>query len=630
MLKRSSMALHPCKRLSLPTTSLFRTGHHFSTASAITAAAVRILEVAPRDGLQNIKTQVSTAIKTDLIERLAATGLRNIEATSFVPPKWIPQLADSHNVMAQIGPWAQRTGLQLPVLVPNTRGLENAIKAGATSIEIFASATEGFSKANQNCSVEQALEMAETVAVKALAAGLTVRGVTSCVFSDPYTGPTEPQQVLYVVDRLLAMGCHEVGLGDTLGVGTPGQTRRLLEKLLERVGAENLAGHFHDTYGQALANVSVAYDLGLRSFDASVAGLGGCPYAKGAQGNLATEDLIYMLENSGIETGVDLVELCKVGDWISKLLGVPNRSRTGAAMIAKSSTATNPPGNDKKLSHNKWQQVKSVEGVDVYKMGTAVKIVLNRPQKGNSMSPGMLQTLTRLFNDFSEDPSIFHIVLAAEGRYFCTGMDLSSDTDRTSTQGGYYDLVRGLFQAIEHCRKVTIAQVDGPAYGGGVGLAFACDVRLVSQNAKWTLSEVKLGVQPAIISRFMAREWGFPLFREAMLSGRDVYATELLRIGAVHSIAPDAAALDVALDAYLTALAKSAPGAAAKCKHLARLSWLDANGPQQEAAIEECFSTMMEPGSEGEYGISQLQKKEPADWVAFLASRLEQRRMQGL
>jgi hydroxymethylglutaryl-CoA lyase len=620
------MALRPLRRLSLPTASSFRARQPLSITST---GAVRILEVAPRDGLQNIKTQVSTAIKTELIERLAATGLRNIEATSFVPPKWIPQLADSHDVMAPMAPWARQRGLRLPVLVPNTRGLENAIKAGATEIEIFASATEGFSKANQNCSVEHALDMAETVAKKALAAGLTVRGVTSCVFADPYTGPTEHHQVSYVVDRLLAMGCHEVGLGDTLGVGTPGQTRRLLEKLLERVGADKLAGHFHDTYGQALANVSVAYDLGLRSFDASVAGLGGCPYAKGAQGNLAIEDLVYMLENSGIETGVDLAELCKLGDWISKLLGVPNRSRTGAAMIAKSGPATSPPANGKKLSDSKWTLSETVEDVAVYKMGTAVKIVLNRPRKGNSMTPDMLRTLTRLFEVFSEDPSIFHIVLAAEGRYFCTGMDLSSDTDRTSTQGGYYHLVRGLFQAIEHCQKITIAQVDGPAYGGGVGLAFACDVRLLSQNSKFALSEVKLGVQPAIISRFMAREWGVPFFREAMLSGRDVHAAELLKVGAIHSIAADAATLDIAVDEYLTAIAKSAPGAAAKCKELARLSWLDADGPQHEAAIEACFSTMMEPGSEGEYGISQLQKKEAADWVGFLASRSGQRRMQG-
>lgn len=223
------MALRPFRRLPLPRAPSFQARQPSSTFSAVTNDAVRILEVAPRDGLQNIKTQVSTVIKTELIERLAATGLRNIEATSFVPPKWIPQLADSHDVMARMAPWARQRGLQLPVLVPNTRGLENAIKAGATSIEVFASATEGFSKANQNCSVEQALDMAQTVTEKALAAGLIVRGVTSCVFADPYTGPTKPLQVSYVVDRLLAMGCHEVGLGDTLGVDTPGQTRRLLD-----------------------------------------------------------------------------------------------------------------------------------------------------------------------------------------------------------------------------------------------------------------------------------------------------------------------------------------------------------------------------------------------------------------
>ncbi|EME43723.1 hypothetical protein DOTSEDRAFT_79729 [Dothistroma septosporum NZE10] len=608
-------------------------GRAFSTASA---GNLRILEVGPRDGLQNVKTQIPTDVKVELIQRLAAAGVRNIEATSFVPPKWIPQLADQRQVMKALGPWAEKQNVELPVLVPNMRGLDNAIEAGAKSIEIFASATEGFSKANQNSSVEQALDIAAAVARKALSAGLTVRGVTSCIFVDPYTGSTAPEQVLYVVEKMLAMGCYEVGFGDTLGVGTASQTRALLEVLLERVAPSQLAGHFHDTYGQALSNVVAAYDMGVRSFDASVAGLGGCPYAKGAQGNLATEDLVYMLESSGVKTGIDLVELSKAGDWIAARVGVPNRSRAGVAMLAKSvgdaktsvSTKDNVASSKSSsaevagnlASGTEWVDLVSTGDVLVYKRGTTAKIVLNRPQRGNSMSRSMLESLTTLFRDLSEDAAIFHIILAAKGRYFCTGMDLGPSTDRTSTEGGYYSLVKGLFTAIEDCKKTTIAVVDGPAFGGGVGLTFACDVRIVSRKSKWSLTEVRLGLQPAIISRFMAREWGFAFSREAILSGREVLPDELLRIGAIHAVAEDSEGLDVAADKYLEQLRRCAPGAAAKCKDLVRLAWLDAGGLQQEAAIQECFGTMMGLGSEGEYGIGQLQKKQPVDWAKFTLS----------
>ncbi|KAK4621451.1 Hydroxymethylglutaryl-CoA lyase, mitochondrial [Fulvia fulva] len=613
---------------------LHRVGRAFSSASV---ERLRILEVGPRDGLQNVKAQIPTDVKIELIQRLAVAGLRNIEATSFVPPKWIPQLADNRKVMDVVGPWAQKRDVELPVLVPNMRGLDNAIEAGASSIEVFASATEGFSKANQNTSVEQALDIAASVARKALSSGLAVRGVTSCLFADPYTGATKPEQVLYVVERMLAMGCYEIGLGDTLGVGTASQTRALLEVLLERVDPSKLAGHFHDTYGQALANVVAAYDLGIRSFDASVAGLGGCPYAKGAQGNLATEDLVYMLESSGIKTGIDLVELSKAGDWIASRVGVPNRSRAGAALMARSvdkTTKSVPTRTEEMSGRSKvvevaesdasdtvWKAEVSTGDVLVYRCGTAAKIVLNRPQKSNSMTGNMLESLTKLFKDFSQDPSIFHIILTAKGRYFCTGMDFGPSTDRTSTEGGYYSLVKGLFTAIEECKKTTIALVDGPAFGGGVGLTFACDVRLVSRSAKWSLTEVRLGLQPAIISRFMAREWGFAFFREACLSGRGVSPDELFRIGAVHSVSDDTAALDVAADKYLSQLGRCAPGAAAKCKDLIQLAWSDAGGLQQEALIEERFGTMMKPGSEGEYGIAQLLKKEPADWAKFALSQ---------
>ena len=308
---------------------------HRAQRNASSSVNVKILEVGPRDGLQNIKTSVPTSIKAELIQRLAEAGMHNIEATSFVSPKWVPQLADSAEVMSMILPLADQHQLRLPVLTPNLKGLQNAIKAGAKEVVVFASATEAFSKKNQNCTVDEALAQAAQVAAEARKNNIVARGVMSCIFSDPYSGPTDPERVLEVAQRLLQMGCYEVGLGDTLGVGIPSKTKRLLELLLKHIPANKLAGHFHDTYGQAVANVIAAYDMGIRSFDSSVAGLGGCPYAKGAKGNLATEDMVYTFEESGISTGIDLQKLSAVGDWISKQLGLPNSSRAGAALVAK-------------------------------------------------------------------------------------------------------------------------------------------------------------------------------------------------------------------------------------------------------------------------------------------------------
>lgn len=599
---------------------------NWQARSASSFSGVKILEVGPRDGLQNISKQVPTPVKVELIQRLASAGLRNIEATSFVSPKWVPQLADGAEVMAQIWPLTFERGIRTPVLAPNVKGLENAIKAGATEVCVFASATEAFSKKNQNCTVEEALDASEKVAKQALRHNAAVRGVVSCIFSDPYSGPTDPAQVLKVVKRFLDMGCHEVGLGDTLGVGTPKDTQTLLELLLKGIPAEKLAGHFHDTYGQAVANVMRAYDMGIRSFDSSVAGLGGCPYAKGAKGNLATEDIVYTFDKSGIDTGIDLQKLSETGDWISQQLGLPNSSRAGAALVAKAKSAA--PAAEKPAEsppkRRTWKEIENTGEYSVSRAGNAVKITLTRPQKGNSMTRTMLEGLTNLYKSLAKDKTVFHIMLTSEGKFFCTGMDLSGGTDRTSkpdAESSYYGKVMDLFNSIDQSPQTTIALIDGPCFGGGVGLGFACDVRLVSPKAKWILTEIKLGLSPAIISKYMVREWGIPFFREAMLSGREVSPEELQRIGAVHGMSLESNPIDVMAEGYLDKLERCAPQSAAACKELVRLAWTNPDGQKQNSFIERTFETMMAPGSEGEFGIKQFQNKiKQIDWGAFWAS----------
>lgn len=289
---------------------------------------VRIVEVGARDGLQNESTHVPTTTKVELINKLSACGLTHVEATSFVSPKWIPQLADGAKVMEQI---TRMIGVTYPVLVPNLKGLERARIAGATEVAIFAAASETFSKKNINCTIEQSLERFEKVVKKALAYGMKVRGYVSCVIGCPYEGPTPPPQVAFVSQRLYDMGCYEISLGDTIGVGTPGSMIKMLTEVTKTIPVGALAVHCHDTYGQALANIHASVEFGVRVVDSSVGGLGGCPFAPGASGNVSTEDVIYMLHGTGYETGLSLPKLIKVGEWITRELGRENGSKVGQA-----------------------------------------------------------------------------------------------------------------------------------------------------------------------------------------------------------------------------------------------------------------------------------------------------------
>ena len=297
----------------------------------MTPAGVRIVEVGPRDGLQNEQTIVSTGAKVALIEALVAAGLKTVEAGSFVSPKWVPQMADTTQVLARLSPAA---GVSFPVLVPNLKGMEAALASGAKEVAIFAAASESFSQRNINCSIAESLERFRPVAEMAADAGVRLRGYVSCVLGCPYEGEVAVGQVVSVAARLRDLGCYEVSLGDTIGVGTPWKAKAMVRAVAAEVPLGQIAVHFHDTYGQALPNILSCIEAGVGVVDSSVAGLGGCPYAKGASGNVATEDVVFMLKGMGIDTGVDLDRLAAAGRTITAVLGRPSLSKVANALAA--------------------------------------------------------------------------------------------------------------------------------------------------------------------------------------------------------------------------------------------------------------------------------------------------------
>ena len=293
---------------------------------------VRIVEVGPRDGLQNEVVIIPTSVKIELINRLVECGHGTVEVSSFVSPKWVPQLSDAAEVFAGL---TAKLGVRYPVLVPNLVGYERAIAVGAREVAVFTAASEAFSAKNTNASIAETLERFQPIFERARADGIAVRGYVSCVLGCPYQGEIAIADVIRVAHTLHLMGCYEVSLGDTIGVGTPNKVHALMRALAQEMPVSAIAGHFHDTYGQALANITASLDEGIRVFDSSVAGLGGCPYAKGATGNVATEDLVYLLDGLGMRSGVNLVALAQVGAWISQELGRESQSRAGRATLAK-------------------------------------------------------------------------------------------------------------------------------------------------------------------------------------------------------------------------------------------------------------------------------------------------------
>lgn len=613
---------------------------------------VRIVEVGPRDGLQNISKPISATTKVSLIQQLHSAGLRNIEITSAVSPKAVPQLADNQDVLSNsvIKDLISKDDLKLPVLVPNRKGLEVAMKFGVKEVAVFVSASEGFSRANTKCSVEEGLFMAREVAGVARGAGMQVRGCVesshiltyrpndanifvsyiSCIFHDPYDGPTPEAAVLHGVQELLKMGCYEVSLGDTVGIGAAADVRRLLRFLFDGgIPAEKLAGHFHDTYGQAVSNVWTAYELGLRTFDSSVAGLGGCPFAPGAKGNVASEDLVYLFERAGIHTGVDLTKLVRIGSWISEQLGRENGSRVGAALGHKHGVTTpcTPPAEPaNSTSPITWSPMADhTEGLRILRSGPNVKIILDRPKNGNSLTLSMINNLTEFFTRVATDKTITRILLTANGKFFCTGMDLGKDSyvarSASASTEQFHRLTR-LFDAIDTVPQVTVAAVNGAAFGGGTGLAFACDIRIGVADASFTLSEVKLGLCAATISKYVLREWGTAFTREAMLTARPVTVAELQSLGIISQAVTSSDTLGAAADTLLKRLKRCAPRASALSKDLVRASQNLAGGKSQAESIKEAFEEMMAPGGESEFGLRQFQMgRRDVDWDAFAAAK---------
>lgn len=292
--------------------------------------SIRIVDVSPRDGLQNIKQNVSTADKVELINRLQLAGVNNIEVASFVSPKWVPQMADAADVLAQLD---LNNGINYAVLTPNLKGVERALESGAKEIAVFSAASESFTQKNTNCSIDESLKRIEELIRPAIAQNVRIRGYVSCVLGCPYDGDITAEKVAKVSQALIDLGCYEVSLGDTIGVGTPIKAKAMLNTVLKKVPANQIGLHFHDTRGQALANLLACLEYGIASIDASAAGLGGCPYAKGASGNVSTEDVVYMLHGMGIETGIDLEKLTAAGHFITQKIGIANNSRVGKVLI---------------------------------------------------------------------------------------------------------------------------------------------------------------------------------------------------------------------------------------------------------------------------------------------------------
>lgn len=440
---------------------------------------------------------------------------------------------------------------------------------------------------------------------------LTTHRYVSCIFANPYSGPTPLEAVYNAVKALVEMGCYEVSLGDTTGVGTPAEVHRLLEFLISRgIDISTIAGHFHDTYGQAVANIWEAYKHGVRTFDSSVGGLGGCPFAPGAKGNVATEDVVYLFQQAGIETGVNLNKLAEIGTWISKCLEKINDSSAGAALIAKSIKST-PMKPRQKME---WSLLQKTDHILVYRCGANGTLVLNQPRKGNVLSLPLVADLSQAFGDLETDDSIHRIVITGEGKFFCTGMDLGEGEGPFGGESeAKFRALLDLFELIDKSPKVTIACINGPAFGGGIGLAFSCDIRVSVSSAAFTLSETKLGLCPAIISKYVIREWGVPRTRDAILTARSVSASELCANGVI-SIVADSSGLQNELESLLQLMRRSAPGASIMSKKLIKAEWICPGTPEQQQVIVELFGKMMQPNSESVFGVAEFRKQSVVDW----------------
>lgn len=553
---------------------------------------VRIVEVGPRDGLQSIKDAVPTEVKIELIQRLRRAGLRSIELTSVVSTRKVPQLADCQEILTNpaikdLIQHSEGNSLRLPVLTPNLKGFEIALSRGVKEVAVFISATEGFSKANINCSVEQGIKKARAVAQKAIEAGIAVRGCVychvhkqssrllipmyryvSCIFVDPYDGPTNPSSVLHCVQELLQMGCYEVSLGDTTGAGTPAKVATLI-RYLEKNGIplKRLAGHFHDTYGQAVANVLQAYICGIRVFDASVGGLGGCPFAPGAKGNVATEDVVLMFQNAGIQTGINLADMVATGDWInqqvrgsSESLRSDFSSDTVETLHQKSRPREKelwlPSFRPMSIRYMKasFKRVKHADKIRFLQSENGdLKIILNRPNRGNMLTRSMITSLIKCFRTYHDNPSISRVVITGTGPYFCAGVDMKRERSESSAErSNSFDLLVQLFEIIDQYPKPVIACLNGHACGAGVALAFACDERIMIQSATINLNPTKeKNMLTDLVSRYFSSTTNEEEALPRKLSSRPITGSELQILGLITEIADGKKDMQTKLESYL-------------------------------------------------------------------------------
>ncbi|KUL84074.1 hypothetical protein ZTR_07436 [Talaromyces verruculosus] len=533
----------------------------------------RIVEVGPRDGLQSIKDAVPTEVKIELIQRLRRAGLRSIELTSIVSTRRVPQLADCQEILTNpaikdLIQQSEGNSLRLPVLTPNLKGLEIALSRGVKEVAVFISATEGFSEANINCSVEQGIEKARAVAQKAIEAGIAVRGYVSCIFVDPYDGPTNPSSVLHCVQELLQIGCYEVSLGDTTGAGTPAKVATLI-RYLEKKGIplKRLAGHFHDTYGQAVANVLQAYICGIRVFDASVGGLGGCPFAPGAKGNVATEDVVLMFQNAGIQTGINLADLVATGDWINQQVrGSSESLRSDFSSDTVETLQQKSRPREKELWLPSFRamsirymkaSLKRVKHADKIRFLQSekgdLKIILNRPNRGNMLTRSMITSLIKCLRTYHDNPSISRVVITGTGPYFCAGVDMKGERSESSAErSNSFDILVQLFEIIDQYPKPVIACLNGHACGAGVALAFACDERIMIQSATINLNPTKeKNMLTDLVSRYFSSTTNEEEALPGKLSSRLITGSELQILRLVTEIADGKKDMQTKLESYL-------------------------------------------------------------------------------
>ncbi|MCL6631703.1 MAG: hydroxymethylglutaryl-CoA lyase [Alicyclobacillus herbarius] len=534
---------------------------------------VVIQEVGPRDGLQHEPGFVQTQTKVELVQRLVDAGCRRIEVSSFVHPRWIPALADADEVFASL---RRVSGVEYSALVPNLKGLERALAARVDAVSVFMSASETHNRKNINKSIAETFPVLQPVIRQAKAAGLRVRGYVSTAFGCPYEGPVPVDQVVRVSQHLLEMGVDELSIGDTIGVAVPTQVEHLLSELAPHIPLSRVALHFHDTRGTALANIYAALEVGVSTFDASIGGLGGCPYAPGATGNVATEDVLYMLEGMGVATEIDTNRLMEVSEWLESELGRPldshaSRVARSARMMRSASESPHASGQAKGKEKQASVDLQSSSAEPLLLRqelddGQIVVLTLNRPRQRNALSQSLL---ARLEEELQRPKTLRARVLifTGNGSAFCAGADLKER--RTMDDQAVLRAVariRGFVAAVARLPMPVITAIHGAALGGGLELALAADIRLCTEDAVFGLPETTLAIIPgAGGTQRLPRLIGPARAKELIYTGRRIDGKMALSIGLVNQVVDSSALMSTAV-ALARDIAQSGPLAVRQAK----------------------------------------------------------------